>query len=59
MGLIDFIKNVGHKLDVGAHNQPAQAAQPAQNQPAQGPTQQQLQDLNDRKRRSAMATAHA
>jgi len=54
MGLIDFIKNVGHKLDVGAHNQPAQASQPAQSQPAQGPTQQQLQDLNDRKKVTAL-----
>jgi nucleoid-associated protein YgaU len=34
MGLIDFIKNVGHKLDVGAHNQAAPHAQaPAQAQP--------------------------
>lgn len=50
MGLIDFIKNVGHKLDAGAHHQPAAQA----SQTAQGPTQQQVQDLNDRKRESAL-----
>jgi nucleoid-associated protein YgaU len=57
MGLIDFIKNVGHKLDVGAHNQPAaQASQPIQNQAAQGPTQQQLQELEDRKKVTALTS---
>jgi nucleoid-associated protein YgaU len=35
MGLIDFIKNVGHKLDAGAHNQ-----KPAQSAPAQQPQAQ-------------------
>lgn len=57
MGLIDFIKNVGHKLDVGAHNQQNQQHQPApqgQPQASQGPTQQQLQDLNDRKKETAL-----
>jgi nucleoid-associated protein YgaU len=48
MGLIDFIKNVGHKLE-GAHNQPAaqqhpQAPAQAQPQAAQGPSPQQLQE---------------
>ena len=54
MGLIDFIKNVGHKLDVGAHNQPAAQGSQSQPQAAQGPTAQQLQDLNDRKKDAAL-----
>jgi nucleoid-associated protein YgaU len=52
MGLIDFIKNVGHKLDAGAHHQPAAQA----SQPAQGPTQQQLQELEDRKKVTALTS---
>jgi nucleoid-associated protein YgaU len=49
MGLIDFIKNVGHKLEAGAHNQAAAQQHPqapAQTQPqaAQGPSPQQLQE---------------
>ena len=41
MGLIDFIKNVGHKLNVGHEApKPAQAAPKA----AQGPSQQQIHD---------------
>jgi nucleoid-associated protein YgaU len=49
MGLIDFIKNVGHKLDHGSHDQ----AKPAAPQASQ-PNQQQVQELNDRKRESAL-----
>jgi nucleoid-associated protein YgaU len=49
MGLIDFIKNVGHKLDPSAHNP---AAAPA----AQGPTAQQVQELDDRKKVTALTS---
>jgi len=50
MGLIDFIKNVGHKLDHG-HDPAKPAAQP---QAPQGPTAQQVQELNDKKREAAL-----
>jgi nucleoid-associated protein YgaU len=51
MGLIDFIKNVGHKLNVG-HEAPksAQAAPKA----AQGPSQQQIQALENSKKVTAL-----
>ncbi len=48
MGLIDFVKNVGHKLDLGLHNQQqaSQGQHPQGSAPApqasQGPSQQQL-----------------
>jgi nucleoid-associated protein YgaU len=67
MGLIDFVKNVGHKLDLGLHNQqqdrpvnqtsqgqhpqnPAQAAPQA----TQGPSQQQVAQLQDRQKATAL-----
>lgn len=56
MGLIDFIKNVGHKLE-GDHNQPAQHAQapaPAQPQAAQGPSQQQVAQLQAKQKEAAL-----
>jgi nucleoid-associated protein YgaU len=56
MGLIDFVKNVGHKLDLGLHNQqhpqsPAQAAPQA----AQGPSQQQAAQLQEKQKETALA----
>ena len=61
MGLIDFVKNVGHKLDLGLHNQqhpqasqgqhpqsPAQAAPP-------GPSQQQAAQLQEKQKETALA----
>src|SRR3954466_10654260 len=64
MGLIDFIKDVGHKLNVGGHDEPkaAQQAQgqhpqvPAQAAPqaAQGPSQQDLKALENRKKATAL-----
>ncbi|HEY3570249.1 MAG TPA: peptidoglycan-binding protein LysM [Thermoanaerobaculia bacterium] len=59
MGLIDFVKNVGHKLDLGLHNQsqgqhpqnPAQAAPQA----AQGPSQQQVAQLQEKQKETALA----
>jgi len=51
MGLIDFIKNVGHKLNVGHEApKPAQAAP----KPAQGPSQQELHALENRKKVTAL-----
>jgi nucleoid-associated protein YgaU len=51
MGLIDFIKNVGHKLNVGHEEpKPAQAAP----KPAQGPSQQELHALENRKKTTAL-----
>ena len=51
MGLIDFIKNVGHKLD---HSQ--QQAKPAQAAPAaQGPSAQDVAKLHERQTETALA----
>jgi len=51
MGLIDFIKNVGHKLNIGHEDpKPAQAAPTA----AQGPSQQDLHALENRKKATAL-----
>ena len=51
MGLIDFIKNVGHKLD---HSQ--QQAKPAQAAPAaQGPSAQDVAKLHERQTEAALA----
>ena len=60
MGLIDFIKNVGHKLEAGAHNQTAaqqhpQAPAQAQPQAAQGPSQQQVAQLQEKQKETALA----
>lgn len=61
MGLIDFVKNVGHKLDLGLHNQQASQGQhpqnPAQAQPqaAQGPSQQQAAQLQEKQKETALA----
>jgi hypothetical protein len=52
MGLIDFAKNVGRKLGLG-HDDPKQQAQ-AQPQGAQGPTPQQVRELQDRKKAAAL-----
>jgi nucleoid-associated protein YgaU len=56
MGLIDFVKNVGHKLDLGLHNQqhPQTPAQ-AQPQAAQGPSQQQAAQLQEKQKETALA----
>ena len=51
MGLIDFIKNVGHKLNVGHEEpKPAQAAP----KPAQGPSPQEIHALENRKKATAL-----
>jgi len=50
MGLIDFAKSVGRKLGLG-HDDPQPQAQP---QGAQGPTPQQVRDLQDRKKAAAL-----
>src|SRR6478672_7644649 len=54
MGLIDFIKDVGHKLNIG-HEEPKAAPQ-AQGTPqaAQGPSQQDVQALENRKKTTAI-----
>ena len=54
MGLIDFVKNVGHKLDLG-HNQHPQAPAQAQPQASQGPSQQQVAQLQEKQRETALA----
>jgi nucleoid-associated protein YgaU len=46
MGLIDFLKNAGKKLNIFDDDKPAVAAS--------GPTPQQVQELNDRKREVAL-----
>jgi LysM repeat protein len=54
MGLISFAKNVGRKLGLGHDDpKPAQHPQGAQ-QPAGGPTAQQVQELQDRKKAAAL-----
>src|SRR5215218_5921793 len=50
MGLIDFIKNVGHKLD--PHQQ---QAKPAQAAPAQGPSAQDVAKLHELQTETALA----
>ena len=70
MGLIDFVKNVGHKLDLGLHNQqqsrpvnqtsqgqhPQNPAQAAPQASAQqGPSQQELKALQERQKETALA----
>ena len=51
MGLISFAKNVGRKLGLGHDDpKPAQQAQ----QPQGGPTPQQVQELQDRKKAAAL-----
>jgi nucleoid-associated protein YgaU len=52
MGLIDFIKNVGHKLDHSQAAQPSQA--PAQTPAAQGPSKQQVEQLQKRQKEVAL-----
>lgn len=56
MGLIDFIKDVGHKLNIG-HEDPKAAPQ-AQGTPqaAQGPSAQDVQALENRKKTSAITS---
>ena len=52
MGLIDFIKNVGHKLNIGHEDpKPAQQAAP---KAAQGPSQQDLHALENSKKVAAL-----
>jgi len=53
MGLIDFIKDVGHKLNVGGHDDP-KAAQPTPAPASQGPSQQDVQALENRKKTTAI-----
>jgi nucleoid-associated protein YgaU len=61
MGLIDFVKNVGQKLDLNRDDhKPQQGSQgqhpqnPAQATPAAGPTQQQVAQTAERKREAAL-----
>src|SRR4051812_9399987 len=56
MGLIDFVKNVGHKLDLG-HNQHQQTQAPAQTAPqaSQGPSRQQVAQLQEKQKETALA----
>ena len=53
MGLIDFVKNVGHKLDLGAHH--PQAPAQASPQAAQGPSPQQVAQLQEKQKETALA----
>ena len=57
MGLIDFVKNVGRKLDLNKDNDKPQQ-NPAQAKPAataaSGPTQQQIAQTQERKREAAL-----
>jgi hypothetical protein len=55
MGLIQFAKNVGRKLGFG-HDEPKpqQQAQAQHPQAAQGPTPQQVRELQDRKKAAAL-----
>jgi len=53
MGLIDFIKNVGHKLDP-THNAPAQAQAHPQAAP-QGPSAQDVAKLHEKQTEAALA----
>ena len=58
MGLIDFVKNVGHKLDLGLHNQQQhpQASQGQQPQrPAQGAPQPPAAQLQEKQKETALA----
>lgn len=55
MGLIDFIKNVGHKLNVG-HDDPKPAQTAPAPKAAQGPSQQEIHALENRKK--AVALTH-
>jgi nucleoid-associated protein YgaU len=54
MGLIDFIKNVGHKLDHSQQSKPA--AQPqAHPQASQGPSAQDVAKLHEKQTETALA----
>ena len=53
MGLIDFIKNVGHKLNVG-HDDPKPAQAAPTPKAAQGPSQQEMHALENRKKATAL-----
>src|SRR5436305_5041459 len=54
LGLIDFVKNVGHKLDLGVHNQ--QHPQASQGQHPQAPaSQQQAAQLQEKQKETALA----
>ena len=53
MGLIDFIKNVGHKLDPTHHEQPQAKAQAAP--AAQGPSAQDVAKLHEKQTETALA----
>jgi nucleoid-associated protein YgaU len=50
MGLIQFVKNVGKKLKIGDQDDDKQA----QAKPAQGPSPQQVQELNERRKGAAL-----
>jgi nucleoid-associated protein YgaU len=54
MGLIDFIKNVGHKLDHSQQNAPAQAQARPQAAP-QGPSAQDVAKLHEKQTETALA----
>jgi len=57
MGLIDFAKSVGRKLGLGDDDEPAKghATAPAgQATPSAGPSPQQVKDVMDRRRASAL-----
>jgi nucleoid-associated protein YgaU len=51
MGLMDFVKNVGKKLKIGDQDDDKTPQAPA---PAAGPSAQQVQELNDRKKAAAL-----
>ncbi len=53
MGLIQFAKNVGRKLGLGDDEKPAPGAPKAQAAP-QGPSPQQVRELNDRRKAAAL-----
>ncbi|HEX2642200.1 MAG TPA: peptidoglycan-binding protein LysM, partial [Thermoanaerobaculia bacterium] len=53
MGLIDFAKSVGRKLGIGDDDD-KKGQQPHAPAQAQGPTPQQVQELNERRRAAAL-----
>ncbi|HEX6900851.1 MAG TPA: peptidoglycan-binding protein LysM [Thermoanaerobaculia bacterium] len=55
MGLIQFAKNVGKKLGLGDDDKKPQPAQAPQSQGAGGPTAQEVQQLEERKKEVALA----
>jgi nucleoid-associated protein YgaU len=54
MGLIDFAKSVGRKLGIGDDDEKKGQPQAAPAQPQGGPTPQQVQELNERRKAAAL-----